>query len=151
MINKGNLRHGMRHTRLYDIWRGMKQRCYNPKTNRYKNYGGRGICVCDEWKNDFQSFYNWAISSGYSDDLTIDRINTDGNYEPGNCRWATVKQQANNRTSNNIVEFNGESHTLTQWSEITGIKMATIWARLQKGWSVSDALTVKPFRGANCH
>lgn len=146
-----NLRHGMRNTRLYDIWRSMKQRCYNPKTNRYKKYGGRGITVCDEWKDNFQSFYDWAMSNGYSDDLSIDRIDPNGNYESNNCRWATAKQQANNRTNNNIIEFNGEVHTLAQWSEITGIKMATIGARLQKGWSVSDALTIKPLRGANCH
>ena len=123
---------------LYNRWVGIKYRCNCPTATNYKYYGGRGIKVCDEWNKSFVPFCKWALENGYREDLTIDRINTDGNYEPSNCRWATVKQQANNRTSNNIVEFNGESHTLTQWSEITGIKMATIWARLQKGWSEQD-------------
>lgn len=89
--------HGKTGIRLYRIWQGMKQRCYYPQNTHYKHYGGRGIIICDEWKNDFQAFYDWAMSHGYSDSLTIDRINNDGNYEPSNCRWATNSEQQLNK------------------------------------------------------
>lgn len=92
-------------TRIYYIWQGIKSRCYNPNNKRYLRYGGRGITICDEWRDNFQAFYDWAISNGYDDNLTIDRINNDGNYEPSNCQWVDTRTQNRNRSSNVIVEY----------------------------------------------
>ena len=98
MHNNGDFHkiHGGRGTRLYRIWKNMRQRCTNPRTTNYHNYGGRGIKVCEEW-NDFVTFKEWSLANGYAEHLTIDRINNDGNYEPTNCKWSTYKEQANNR------------------------------------------------------
>ena len=119
--NEASTTHGMSKTRMFRIHNLMKDRCSNPHNPHYKYYGGRGITVCDEWKNDFMNFYNWAIDNGYSDELTIDRVDNNGNYEPNNCRWATTKQQANNTSRNRIVEFNGEIHNIKEWGEILGL------------------------------
>jgi len=97
IVMECNTTHGLSKTRLHKTWRGIIQRCNNKKNTRFKYYGGRGIIICDEWLNNFKSFYDWSIKNGYSDDLTIDRINNDGNYEPGNCRWITMLEQCHNR------------------------------------------------------
>lgn len=146
---KEHTTHGFTRTRLYYIWEDMKRRCYAKERKGYKNYGGRGIRVCDEWKNDFTIFKDWAFENGYNDELTIDRIDVNGNYEPSNCRWATWKEQANNKRNKTAIEFEGETHTLKEWSEITGIGASTIQKRLfKRGWSIEDALMIKDGRKA---
>lgn len=140
-LKEMSTKHHKSHTRLYGIWTAMKARCYNNNTINYRDYGGRGIFVCKEWKDDFSVFYDWAINNGYKSSLTIDRIDVNGNYCPDNCRWISMKKQQNNRTNNRIISFNGEQHTMTEWGEITGIKEYNIYNRLQDGWSVEDALT----------
>lgn len=111
LLSSRNRKHGKRHTRLYGVWLGMKERCYNPDHNRYQGYGGRGVTVCDEWFKSFQSFYDWAMANGYDENApygqcTIDRIDVDGNYCPKNCRWVDLITQRNNRTDNRKVTEN---------------------------------------------
>lgn len=118
--------HGMTNTRMYRIWDAMKQRCYNKNHPVYKDYGGRGIQICPEWRTDFMSFYNWATQNGYQEDLTIDRIDNDGDYEPSNCRWATLQEQENNRRTTVFVELDGEKMSLKQWAEKTGVRYQTV-------------------------
>ena len=137
--NHNHLKHGMRNTRLYNIWRAMRQRCNNPRNSRYSLYGGRGISVCKEWEV-FENFYQWAMKSGYKEDLTIDRKNTDGNYEPSNCKWSTQKEQQNNRRNNTFVIVNGVSHTVSEWAEIIHVKSATLRAHLKRGNTVNYIL-----------
>lgn len=143
LLKKGtHTTHGYSSTRLYKEWSDMKSRCYSEKNKRYKRYGGRGIKVCDKWKNSFNAFKDWALSHGYNDNLTIDRINTNGDYTPENCRYISVKSQMNNMSRNRKIEFNGEVHTVSEWEDITGIKSGTIRARLDRfGWNVEKALT----------
>lgn len=138
--NRNHLIHGMSGTRLHHIWKSMKQRCNNPKCVSYKNYGAKGITVCEEWKS-FQIFMEWALNNGYDDNLTLDRINPYEGYCPSNCRWATYQEQGNNKTNNRIISFNGESKTMTEWSRKIGISDKTLHARLKSGWNVERALT----------
>lgn len=137
--NSGTYKHGGSKTRLYGIWQGMLNRCRNPNVSRYNSYGGRGIKVCDEWL-DFTAFQRWALMSGYAEDLTIDRINVNGDYCPENCRWANNATQANNRTTNHIVEIGGERHNLREWSDIVGINVGTIQSRIKRGWPDEKAV-----------
>ena len=124
-----NHKHKMSRTRPYEIWQGMKKRCYNPHDARYDRYGGRGITVCDEWREDFSAFYAWAISNGYSDDLTIDRIDNDKGYSPENCRWADNETQCRNRASNINITIGNATKTLIEWCEIFELDYKTIVAR----------------------
>lgn len=134
--------HGGRYDRLYQIWHGMKQRCYWSGCRDYKNYGARGIEICDEWLSDYSSFRSWAYMNGYDDDLSIDRIDVNGNYCPDNCRWATVLQQQNNRRTCNYYEYNGEIMTVAEISRITGVKSGTIYHRINNlGWDPQKAFT----------
>lgn len=132
-----------RNPRLYNIYYGMRTRCYNSEDGGYHRYGERGIRVCDEWLNDYFAFQEWALSHGYQDGLTLDRIDFNGDYEPNNCRWATAKMQANNRRTNVYLSAHGETHTVSEWSQITGISMAAIYGRLRNGWSHEDAVSIQ--------
>lgn len=139
--------HGLSKTRLYSIWIDMKKRCYNQKNNRYANYGGRGISVCDEWLHNFSAFNEWAMANGYAENLTIDRIDVNGNYEPSNCRWATIKEQQRNTTRNRFITVNGETRTMSEWAEITGISVDVIKDRLNKlHWTEEEAVTIPTMR-----
>ena len=144
-----NFKHGLSNSRLHGIWNGMKARCYNPNFDQYADYGGRGITICREWRDDFQAFYDWAMANGYADNLTIDRIDNDGNYSPNNCRWATRQEQGYNRRDNRLITYNGETKTAAEWGMVTGIKPHTILRRLRLGWSVDEALTIRPKVGNN--
>ena len=135
--------HGMSHSRLHHIWNAMTQRCSNPKAISYKYYGGKGITVCDEWKSSFKSFYEWAMANGYADNLSIDRIDSNGNYEPSNCRWTTNKEQQNNTSYNHRLTYCGETHNITQWAEIIGISRMALYNRIRRGWDIERALTQK--------
>lgn len=130
--------------RLWKIWESMHERCEYPKHPHYHNYGGRGITVCSEW-NSYLPFAKWAMRNGYADNLTIDRIDCNGDYEPMNCRWVTMKEQQNNKRTNHIVTYKGDKYTLTQLAEKVGIGKTTLRERLKSGWSVEDAVE-KPIR-----
>ena len=138
-----NTIHGAHGSRLYTIWQAMKDRCYNVNFKRYKDYGGRGVAVCDEWKNDFKAFHDWAKNNGYADNLSIDRIDVNGNYEPNNCRFITLKQQNRNRRSNINVNINGVTKCLTEWCETLGVKYPTALYRIHHNWSVERALELE--------
>lgn len=134
--------HSKSKTRLYSIWQRMKSRCNYPHNNRYEYYGAKGITVCDEWNKDFMAFYKWAMDTGYSENLTIDRIDVNGNYEPNNCRWATIKEQANNKSSSLKVTYQGKTLPVIEWAKIKGIKYRTLRYRIYElKWDIEKALT----------
>lgn len=136
--------HGKSKTLIYNVYRGMLDRCYNKHVKRYENYGGRGIKVCDEWYNNFQSFYTWAMNNGYKNGLSIDRINNDGDYEPSNCRWTNNKTQARNRRSNRNITINGETRCLMEWCEILNLNYKVTWQRINTyHWSIKKALELE--------
>ena len=134
--------HLMTNTRMYSVWKTMRTRCNNPNHQDYKYYGGRGIKVCKEW-DDFSKFYNWAMANGYSDDLTIDRIDVNKNYEPSNCRWVTMRNQCRNKRNTVYGIYKGERKPLIEISEITGISLYTLHAAVKKS-HITDFTNFKP-------
>lgn len=134
------VKHGLYSHRLYRIWVKLRGRCNNPSYHEYSNYGGRGISVCEEWNTNFMSFYNWSLANGYAENLTLDRINNDGNYEPNNCRWATQKQQCNNFRRNHLLTYKGETRTMQEWGELLGVNVSTMSTRAWRGWSTQEIL-----------
>lgn len=129
--------------RLKSIWYAMNARCYKTNAISYKRYGGKGIKVCAEWKQDFKTFEKWANENGYANNLTIDRIDGNADYCPENCRWVTHKEQQHNTSYNRILVLDGEAHDVTQWSEITGMSRYALYNRCRRGWSDERILTTE--------
>lgn len=140
-------KHGMTGTRIYNEYRGMKARCYNKNYQNYDNWGGRGIKVCDEWlgEHGFENFYDWSMSNGYTDDLTIDRIDNDKGYSPYNCRWATQLVQANNTRKNIYIQYQGKTQSLPDWCRELNLEYSMIYLRYKRGWSI-DRMFNEPKR-----
>ena len=133
--------HGGKGSRLYTIWRGMIGRCYYKSNPGYARYGGRGIEICNAWRSDFSAFREWAISHGYADDLTIDRIDNNGNYNPTNCRWATKEVQNGNRRMTKLISAFGKTLSISEWSRVTGISRRAITHRIKSGMPIKEVLS----------
>lgn len=145
---KGNIKHGGRKNRkdrLYSIWSNMLDRCTRPTIRSWDRYGGRGISVCDEWQ-DFAAFRDWAMANGYTDDLTLERVDNDGNYEPDNCTWIPRSQQSLNRSNVYPLEWGGESKPLSEWIKDPRavVSYHTAYGRVKRGWTVEKAVTTPP-------
>lgn len=138
-----NTTHGKSNTRLYEIWVGMKKRCYNPKCKAHERYGGRGITVCQEWLDDFMNFYNWAMKNGYRDTLSIDRIDVNGNYEPNNCRWASDKEQGRNQRKTIYFTLFQIEKPLSEWCEYAEVKYMRAYQRMKNGNKPFDEEEIK--------
>lgn len=136
-----NLKHGKCNTSLYSVYSNMKNRCYNQNSKDYKNYGGRGITICDDWLDNFESFYNWSILNGYSENLFIDRIDNNRGYCPENCRWVDRLTNNNNRRDNDLIEYQGEVLSISQWSQRLNINRVTLIRRFKRGWSVEKTFS----------
>ncbi|MCG2321552.1 hypothetical protein K4T56_06395 [Staphylococcus epidermidis] len=128
-VNHGRYKHGYSDSKLYRTWCNMKSRCNNERSKDYSRYGGRGIKVCEEWSNDFVAFHNWAINNGYKENLTIDRIDVNGYYEPNNCRWVSMKEQSVNKENTLTIAFKGKEKHISELSEELNIPASTIWYR----------------------
>jgi len=140
-------KHGLYHTRIHKEWEGVKARCNNPNDTVYKYYGARGIKICNDWNDNFLSFYNWAMDNGYDDNLTLDRIDVNKNYEPSNCRWVDRVAQQRNRRDSVYVTINGETKHLLEWADVAGLKRSTVVTRYYKGIRGMDL--IKPAKPSN--
>ena len=133
-------KHGLKKHPLYKKWCAMRERCNNPHNKRYERYGGRGIKVCEEW-GDFSNFYKWSIENGWASEMTIDRIDNDKGYSPDNCRYVPTRVQNRNYSRNHNVTYNGETHCLKEWEEITGINRATLLYRIKSGKPLEEVFS----------
>lgn len=134
--------HGLRYTRLHSIWNSMKTRCYNPSAINYRWYGAKGIKVCSEWQS-FLPFYEWAMSNGYADHLTLDRIDSELDYFPENCRWVSISDQQRNRSNNVLITMKNETKCLSEWARVTGVYWATARKRHGRGMTWEEAFEMK--------
>lgn len=139
--------HGQRNTALYNVWDAMKQRCMNPKSKAWKYYGGRGVSICEEWQHNFETFNKWANDNGYQKGLTIDRIDVNGDYEPSNCRWVTMREQGKNKRCNVSLTYKGETKLISEWAKELGLNYSTIQWRHKRGWSDEDCITGRTKKG----
>lgn len=141
LLSERSKTHGMTNTRLFNIWRGMKNRCNSPGDYHYKWYGARGIKMCDAWKDDFKTFYDWALANGYREGLTIDRMDNNGDYCPENCRWITHEEQMCNTRENVMITYNGKTQCASMWAREMGIRPDTLTQRKRRGWSDEQAIS----------
>lgn len=142
LTKKGNTKHGKCYAKIYGVWHGIKQRCFDKNRPEYERYGGRGITMFDEWL-DFENFYKWAIGNGYEESLTIERIDVNENYKPSNCKWATWEEQSLNKNDTHFLEYKGVKKPLTVWAREKGINPSTLLYRIKRGWTVERALETK--------
>ena len=143
-----NYKDGRKGTRLYRIYYNILARCYNPNANAYIHYGARGIKMCEKWLESFTNFKEWSITNGYSDGLTIDRIDVNGDYCPENCRWVTLQEQGFNRRNNHYITIGEQTKPLDEWSKLFGVNPKTVRSRLHLGWNIITALNT-PIRRCN--
>lgn len=142
IFNKSRSAHGMSNTRLYQTWINMKARCYRKTHPAYKNYGARGIKVCDKWRNSFKTFAEWSLANGYTDDLTIERIDNDRDYEPDNCKWICFGEQAENRRTNLNITYHNETHNLSEWCKLFNMDYNLVYNRIHKNkWDFERAIS----------
>lgn len=138
-----HLTFGFSHTRIDNIYKTMIARCHNPNCAGFKWYGAKGIIVCEDWKNDKVKFFEWAFANGYKENLTLDRIDNSLGYSPQNCRWATYKEQANNKTTNRIVVYKGENYTLSQFADKYGLNYKNLWQSLKRGKTLDEIICIR--------
>jgi len=149
VLSKRSRIHGESKTRLYNTWIHIRDRCHNCNNARYKDYGGRGIKVCDEWRNSYVNFRNWSLTNGYKENLTIERINNDCDYCPNNVTWIPLYEQAKNTRQNNFITYNGKTQILSEWAIELGVKREILKDRIKRyNWSVERAFTT-PVRTRN--
>lgn len=139
--------HGLSKKRIYSIWKNMRNRCQYQNSSSYRNYGGRGIKVCDAWQS-FETFSTWAVANGYNNTLTIERIDNDGDYCPENCRWIPFREQASNRRDTKLITANGETMTVAQWARRLKCSPYTLYHRARAGWSDAEIINT-PFEPKN--
>lgn len=139
-------KHGDSYSALYSVWHSMKVRCYTKTSIPYKNYGGRGITVCEKWRNDYTAFRDWALGHGYAKGLTLDRIDNNGNYTPENCRFVDMRTQSNNRRSTRHISYKGITQSVAEWGRTLGVRPELILDRLKKNWPLADALSATKYK-----